>query len=112
MKKILVIDDEPVTGQLIKDFLEGQDYNVLLATQAAEGLKIAEKERPDVIFLDMLMPRISGMECLQQIKKTIPESIVIMLSGLQSDDIAKEALGHGAYDYLTKPFNLHSLESL
>ena len=112
MKKILVIDDEPIAGSLIKDFLEGRDYKVFAATQAKVGLEIAAKEKPDLVFLDMLMPQIGGMECLQRIKADSPETIVIILSGLQNEDIAKQALALGAYDYIVKPFNLHAIENL
>src|SRR4051812_46883039 len=112
MKKILIVDDEPLTGRLIKDFLEDQEYEVLVATQALLGLEIVEKEKPDLVLLDMLMPRIGGLECLARIKKFAPETIVIMLSGLQNEEVAKQALELGAYDYLTKPFNLHSIENL
>ena len=112
MKKILVIDDEPIAGALIRDFLEGRDYKVLVATQAPVGLEIASKEKPDLVLLDMLMPKISGLECLERIKKESPETIVIILSGLQNEEIAKQALALGAYDYIIKPFDLRAIENL
>lgn len=110
MRKILVIDDEPEVCELLADFLKMQGYESLKAVRAVDGLALAEKEKPDLVLLDIMMPEIDGLECLQRILKTSPGSIVIMVSGLKDEKIAKEAIRRGAYDYLAKPFDLSYLK--
>lgn len=110
-KKILVIDDEMDMGEIVKDYLEEYGYETMIAVEAVQGLEIVEKEKPQVILLDVLMPEISGIECLQKIKEVSPEAIVIIVSGMQDEQIAKEAIRYGAYDYITKPFDLEYLRT-
>jgi two-component system NtrC family response regulator len=91
-KSILIIDDELALGEVVQEFLEGIGYETFVAIDAQQGLAIAQEERPSVILLDVLMPQVSGLECLAQIKEKTPESIVIMISGMQDESIAKEAI--------------------
>ena len=111
MRKILVIDDEPEVCELLADFLKIHGYEALTAIRALAGLAIAEKEKPELVLLDIMMPEIDGLECLQRILKSSPESLVIMVSGLKDEKIAKEAILRGAYDYLAKPFDLDYLKN-
>ena len=111
MKKILVIDDESSTGEIIQDFLSDLGYQTLIATDAKRGMELVELENPDLILLDILMPGISGLECLRRIKSMKPDAIVVVVSGLKEEETAKEAIRGGAYDYLTKPFDLSYLQS-
>ena len=106
MRKILVIDDEPEVCELLADFLNMQGYQGMTAVRARDGLEIAEVEQPDLVLLDIMMPEMDGMECLQRIRKSSPDSIIIMISGLKDEKIAKEAIRLGAYDYIAKPFDL------
>jgi DNA-binding NtrC family response regulator len=105
-KKILICDDEVEVGQLLYDFFEDQGYKALLAHDPRTALKIVDAESPDVIFLDVVMPEMDGLECLKRIMSVRPESIVIIMSGLQDEQIAKDAIQGGAYDYIVKPFDL------
>ncbi len=109
-KKILVIDDELSIGELIKDFLDGSGYTTFIATNAMQGIEIVRAERPALVLVDILMPEISGLECLKRIKQLYPETIVIIVTGLQDEQVAKQAIRQGAYDYILKPFNLDYLE--
>ena len=111
MKKILVVDDEPDVGELLKDFLQAAGYHILLARDAQTGFQLLEAERPDAVLLDIVMPKVDGLEFLQRIKKTYPETIVVMMSGLQNEEIAREAIRQGAYEYLTKPFDFYYLQN-
>ena len=106
MKKILVIDDEPEVGELLADFLGMHGYQVLTAVRAGDGLEKVKTEKPTVVLLDIMMPQIDGLECLQRIRKTSPETIVIIISGIKDEKIAQEAIRRGAYDYVAKPFDL------
>jgi DNA-binding NtrC family response regulator len=106
MPKILVVDDEVDVGELVQSFLEGHGYQVITAASAARAFELVNLEKPDLVFLDVVMPGIDGIQCLKEIKKLQPEAIVIMVSGLHDENVAKEAIRYGAYDYLTKPFDL------
>lgn len=110
-KKILVIDDEPSIGRLIQDFLTSRGFSVLTAQEGARGIEILERERPDLVFLDVLMPKMNGLEVLKRIKMKLPSCAVIMLSAVQEEETAREAIRLGAYDYLTKPVDLVRLEN-
>ena len=110
-KKILVIDDEPNIGRLIHDFLTAKGFTVFAALEGIKGIEILEREKPDLVFLDVLMPRMNGLEVLKQIKKKLPSCAVIMLSAVQEEDTGREAIRLGAYDYLTKPIDLAKLEN-
>ena len=112
MRKILVIDDEPEVCELLVDFLSMQGYHAIKASRAVEGLALAENEKPDLVLLDIMMPEIDGLECLRGIRKSSPDSIVIMVSGLKDEKIAKEAIRYGAYDYVSKPFDLSYVKNL
>lgn len=110
MKKVLVIDDELTFGEIVKDYLDEMGFQTLIATNAKTGLKLVQKERPDLILLDVLMPEIGGLECLRRIKMMSPDTIVVVISGLQDEQIARQAIRRGAFDYVTKPFDLAYLQ--
>jgi two-component system alkaline phosphatase synthesis response regulator PhoP len=109
-KKVLVVDDEMYIGQLIKKAL-GNNYNVILASNGEDALNAARTEHPDLVLMDILMPKLDGYTACYQIKndpvtKTIP---VIMLTGIGHDLNRKLAEGMGANGYITKPFNPNEL---
>jgi DNA-binding NtrC family response regulator len=106
MKKIMVVDDEETISELLQVFLENQGFQVVVAGSAERALEMLKTEKPEVVMLDILMPGLNGIQCLERIKKLSPETIVIIMSGLQDEEIAKEAITLGAYDYITKPFDL------
>ena len=110
-KKVLIIDDEIAVGNLMKDYLEGSGCQVFVALDPNNGLDLVRKEKPNLVFLDVLMPKMGGLECLKYIKEIYPEAIVVIVSGLQNEGIAKEAIEQGAYDYITKPFDFTYLQS-
>ena len=110
MRKILIIDDEPEVCELLSDFLKMQGYEALTAVRSEDGLALVETEKPDLVLLDIMMPQIDGLECLQRIRKLKPDTIVIMVSGIKDEKIAKEAIRRGAYDFLGKPFDLSYLK--
>ncbi len=110
-KKILIIDDEVDLALLLKEFLETLGYEVFLAGTAANGLEILKKEEPDLVFQDIVMPKVDGLESLQQLKSARPQSIVIVMSGLRDAELARKAIGFGAYDFLLKPLDLQQLQN-
>ena len=110
-RKILIIDDEITIANMIKDYLDLEGYQTFIALDPLRGIELAKKEKPDLIMLDVLMPKMGGLECLQKIRAVYPEAIIIVVSGLQNEGIAKEAIEQGAYDYITKPFDFQYLQS-
>jgi len=102
---ILVIDDEPGVVESLSAILKDAGFEV---ETLLEGKKAVArlKERPfDVILLDLQMPDIDGLSVLKQLKKAKMKSIIIMMTAYGSTDIAIQAIQHGAYDYVSKPFN-------
>lgn len=109
--KILVIDDEPNIVQTLKDRLEMNEYEVVTAGNGREGLQLAEKEQPDVILLDVIMPVMDGHEMLETLRQQPwgQEMSVIMLTARsQTQDIVR-ANSCGIDDYIVKPFDLSEL---
>jgi DNA-binding response OmpR family regulator len=107
---ILVVDDDPSIRKFVRANLEARDYSVLLAADGDEALQIVEKDLPDLIILDIMMPKIDGFEVCRQIREwsKIP---IIMLSARENETDKVRCLDCGADDYLTKPFSLRELLS-
>lgn len=101
---ILIVDDEKEIRDLVEIYLKGEGYNTLQATDGEEALVLLEKNQVDLIILDVMMPKLNGIETCLKIRE-IREMPIIMLSA-KSEDIDKIlGLNMGADDYLTKPFN-------
>ena len=103
---ILVVDDEKDICDFFKDFLTEENYRTLTALNGKEGIEITRKEKPDLVLLDIKMPGMDGIAVLERIKKINPEIQVVMITGYGSLKTAREAMKLGAYDYITKPFDL------
>lgn len=113
MKTVLVIDDEVCILELIGKVLKDAECRVLEANSAAEGLKLATEKRPDLVLLDFLMPGISGVQLLQQLKASAATASipVVMMSGSGADERSFRALAYDAAGYLMKPFSPAQLRS-
>ncbi len=108
MGKILVIDDERSIRNTIKEILEYEKHQVMLAVDGREGLQLIEQTSFDAILCDIKMPEMDGMEVLEEAVK-ISDSPVIMISGHGTIEIAVESLKKGAFDYIAKPLDLNRL---
>jgi DNA-binding NtrC family response regulator len=106
---ILVIDDELGIRQLLSLVMGEQGYKVLTAADGEEGLQVAKQNRVDVVISDMKMPKMGGLDVLLALKDFNPGIEVIMLTGFSSIDSALESMKRGAYDYMTKPFQIEDL---
>ncbi len=102
---VLIIDDEEIIRIGFKSYLEDCDYKVLEAENGRVGLEVYEKEKPDVVLLDLRMPEINGLDVLAKISETTPKTPVIIVSATDEIDNAIEALRRGAWDYLSKPIS-------
>jgi len=105
-KKIMVVDDEDSIRQSLSDVLKDEGFDVILAGDGQEALKMLDKNMPDLVILDIWMPIMDGTEVLKAIKKTHPELAVIMISGHGNIEAAVKAIKLGAYDYIEKPLSL------
>jgi signal transduction histidine kinase len=109
---ILIIDDEEVLRDGCKQVLEKCGYGVLTAGQGNEGVMLARKYTPDMAFIDLKMPNMSGMEIIEILSRDIPDIVLVMITGFATIVSAVEAMQKGAYDYLPKPFNPDQLRAL
>lgn len=109
-KKILVVDDEKLIVKGIRYSLEQDDLKVDCAYDGEEGLEMARSQKYDIILLDLMLPKIDGMQVCQQIREF--SNVPIIMLTAKSDDMDKIlGLEYGADDYVTKPFNILELKA-
>jgi two-component system nitrogen regulation response regulator NtrX len=103
---ILIVDDEPAIQKALRDVLEDEGYRVSLAGSGADALKAVADEPPDLVFLDIWMPRMDGLETLAELKRLRPDAIVVVISGHGTIETAIKATRLGAWDFIEKPLSL------
>jgi signal transduction histidine kinase len=106
---VLIIDDEEVVRDSCAHILKKGNYRVETAENGEKGLQMVEDMRPDMVFVDLKMPGISGMEVLDRLQELDPTIIPIVITGYATIDTAVEAMKRGAYDFLPKPFGADEL---
>jgi len=109
---VLVIDDDPMASVVVRQALDGSDVRVASHLTGEEGIEYALAELPDVIVLDHLLPDTSGTEVLARLQRDAPTCPVVFVTSDKTGGTAIEAMKLGAFDYLTKPFELPRLRSL
>jgi two-component system response regulator MprA len=107
--RILVVDDEPAVRQAVERALRLEGYDVLLAGDGREALESLESRPPDAVVLDVLMPRVDGLELCRRMRNTGNRTPVLMLTARDAVDDRVAGLDAGADDYLVKPFALEEL---
>lgn len=107
--KVAIIDDERSIRNSLKDILTFEKYEVCCAEDGLSGIVLVKSEKPDVVFCDIRMPKMSGLEVLERIKEFAPEVPIIMISGHGTIDTAVEAIRKGAYDFIEKPLDLNRI---
>jgi len=105
---VLIVDDDAFVRAYLKDALADTGYLLSEATNGEEAVDAVTNERPDVVLLDLLMPKQSGLDALTKIRHLSPESKIIVISSLDSDSLVQQALSAGARGFVAKPF--HPLE--
>jgi DNA-binding response OmpR family regulator len=106
-KKILIIDDEPHILRALSYILKKRGYNIFTAANGEEGFKVAKEIIPDLIFLDVIMPKLNGYEVLKRLKKDplLKSTYIIMLT-VKNEEIDEElAKKYGVDEYILKPFS-------
>jgi len=109
MKKILIVDDDAEFRAHVIEVLKGEGYQTGSAASAKEALQKCDAQEYDVILLDYMMPRKSGIDALLEIRKLLPRAKVIMVTAFATIENAIDAVKKGASDYISKPFKIPEL---
>ncbi len=112
--KILIVDDAPYIIEILKMILSEQDIvnSIETAIDGAEGVSKALVFKPDLIFMDIVMPNLNGIEATKEILIHLPETKVLALSTLTENNIIAEAIGAGCFSFLAKPFEYDDIVNL
>jgi two-component system, NtrC family, nitrogen regulation response regulator NtrX len=110
MNTILIIEDDKAIVDITRMILEHDGYKIEHAYNGRDGLELFRKINPDIVLLDIRMPKMDGIEVLQEIKKIEKDSIVIMISGHGNIETAVQTTKLGAYDFISKPFDVERLK--
>ena len=105
--KILIVDDDPDIATMLEDRLQANDYGTITALDGVQALEQVEKDAPNLMLLDLDMPRLGGLDVLKRLPtmKQAEDIPVIVMTAHASIDAAVEAMKTGAYDFLTKPLD-------
>jgi len=106
---LLAIDDDPQSLEFVKDALAQENLEILTTTDPELGLEFVLRRHPQIVLLDLMMPKIGGMELLERILEVDPGTNVMLMTGHYSTEAAVEAIQKGAYDYLNKPLSVDKL---
>jgi len=112
MSKILIVDDEQGMRELLEIMFIREGYKVATATDAAKAMQHCQKESFDLIVTDLKMPHTDGLTFLKEVKKTSPETIVILMTAFASAETALEAMKEGAFDYFEKSAKIEDLKEI
>src|SRR5215210_3209824 len=108
--RVLVADDEPEIRDVLSDLLSPL-YDCAAVASAEEALVLLRERPYDLVISDIMMGRMSGLELIPHVKEMAADTVVIMISGVQTVESAINALRAGAFDYVMKPFDLHHVEA-
>ena len=108
-KRVLVIEDEPDMVRGLRDAMCFEGYEVLAAGTGSEGIAIAQREQPNLVILDLMLPDINGFQACEQLRQQCPQVPIIMLTARSQEADKVRGFEVGADDYLTKPFSVAEL---
>lgn len=117
MKKVLIVDDAAFMRMAIKMILEKSGFEVIAeAENGIEGFQKYKELKPDIVTMDITMPRMTGIEALKSIREFDPKAKVVMVSAMGQEVLVREAVMHGAKSFIVKPFNedhvVHTLNKI
>ncbi len=110
--KILIIDDEKLIRWALEQHLVKQGYQVATAESAEEGLVLLTEDAPDLLLLDNCLPDMTGIQLLEKLHDREKRFKVIMITAYDMEETAVKTMNLGAYEYISKPFNLEELTAL
>ena len=108
-RTVLIVDDEPSIRENLERVLKSSGYETVVAEDGQAALDRAAEQEFEVVLLDIGLPGISGMDVLRRLSGEYPDTCVIMVTAVEEVETAVEAMRSGAYDYLSKPFNLEDI---
>lgn len=111
-RRFLVVDDEPEIVDIISERFTNDGHTVVAAHDGTNAMRLVRAKRPDLVFLDIQMPGINGIDVLKAIKKLDPALPVIMITANADDQVAAEAIREGAFSYVPKPVDFRYLDHL
>lgn len=109
MKKILIVDDDPELRDNLSEILKGVGYHAEEASSGKEAIDKAASGEFSIALLDVMMPKMSGIDALPEIKRVSPKTKIIMITAFATVENAVEAIKRGASDYITKPFKIEEI---
>ena len=109
---IMVVDDQFSDRQTLKAILEDKGYRVATANDGAEAIDMVKSRHYDIIFLDVRLPGMDGIETFEQVKKIDSEATVIMMTGYTEEDLVRRAVNEGVYTCIYKPFDMENVVGL
>jgi two-component system response regulator PilR (NtrC family) len=110
VEKILIVDDERSLRDVLSIMLKRAGYDISVASDGDEAIARIEKELFDLVITDLKMPKVGGLDVLKAVKDASPDSVVLLITAFASAESAVEAMKLGAYDYLTKPFQVDEVQ--
>lgn len=102
--KIMIVDDSAFMRTILKKIVGGNGARIIEAEDGKQAVELYKKENPALTLMDVVMPNLSGVEALKQIRTIDPNARIIMVSAAGQEMIIKEAIDNGAYDFIVKPF--------
>lgn len=109
---ILIAEDDDGMRNVLKRCMAGAGYAVITAPDGLAAERLARENQPDIVLLDIFMPGKNGVDVLETLSREMPGTGIMMISGNEDEEIARECLSKGAFDYVSKPPNLGALEEL
>lgn len=112
MKKVLIIDDSPMIHKILGNVIQGLGHEVCgTGKNGQEAIDLYQTLSPDLVFMDITMPVMDGLEAVKHIKATDPKATIIMLTAMGDDEIRSQADALGVTVFLKKPFNVDKVKS-
>ena len=107
--RVLVVDDEPTIVEILSEVLASHGYEVMGTHGAADAFTMMEVSPPDVLLLDINMPLVDGVTVLRRVRVLYPQLPVVMVTANIDEEVARDTLRRGAFDYVVKPFDFAHL---
>jgi DNA-binding NtrC family response regulator len=109
--EILIVDDDPDIRRVLKQFLESKGYDVSAVEKGVDALRLVRSDWPQMVLLDVNMPMMNGIKVLRAVRQINKHVPILMVTGQEDLDTARECLSLGAFDYMVKPVNFEYLET-
>ncbi|MDY6856901.1 MAG: sigma-54 dependent transcriptional regulator [Thermodesulfobacteriota bacterium] len=112
MFKILIVDDEPNMLEFLEIMLKKEGYDITCTTSGKEALELCDETRYDMVISDIMMPKVTGLDVLHNVKEIHPETTIILITAYATMETAIQAMKEGAFDYISKPFKVDEIKTV